>query len=203
MEYYQVKLADMTEKMERMYVLQSVANWQEAQARYGHEREPDAGSSAIEILQRQGLQRQSHPQQDIVEFLNIKVGEHEKMISGLEAKNKVLEEEKKLVEEKCKFEVDNIQSVTQLEIDNLSFQCQKLKSDLVELSSFSAQRDEMSQQLKQTKAFLEKKEVEYRETVHSLERKVLQDKVRPSAHGLEPNEKRDAAESQRGSRKLS
>jgi hypothetical protein len=47
----------------------------------------------------------------------------------------------------------------------------------VELSSFSAQRDEMGLQLKQTKALLEKKENDYRETVHGLERKVLQDKA--------------------------
>ncbi|KAJ3301241.1 hypothetical protein HDV03_001180 [Kappamyces sp. JEL0829] len=168
MEYYQVKLADMTEKMERMYVC---SRWL-----IGRKLKLDTVTSENQTLAR-AQSKFYNDKQDIVEFLNIKVGEHEKMISGLEAKNKVLEEEKKLVEEKCKFEVDNIQSVTQLEIDNLSFQCQKLKSDLVELSSFSAQRDEMSQQLKQTKAFLEKKEVEYRETVHSLERKVLQDKT--------------------------
>ena len=99
------------------------------------------------------------------------------MITSLESRNKTLEDEKRTTEDRCKAQLEYLHSSTQQEIDNLNFQCGKLKTDLIELSSFSAQRDEMSLQLKQTRAFLEKKEQEYRETIHGLERKVLQDKV--------------------------
>lgn len=112
-----------------------------------------------------------------MEFLNIKVGDHERMIASLESRNKSLEEDKRTSEEKFKSQLEYLHQTSQQEIENLTFQCQKLKNDLVELSTFSAQKDEMGQQLKQTKAYLEKKEVEYRETIHALERKVLQDKV--------------------------
>jgi peptidoglycan hydrolase CwlO-like protein len=105
------------------------------------------------------------------------VGDHEKMINTLEARNKVLEEEKRVVDERSKAQLEYLHTTSQQEIENLTFQCGKLRTDLNELSSFSVQKDDMSLQLKQTKAFLEKKEQEYRETIHVLERKILQDKV--------------------------
>ncbi|KAJ3261615.1 hypothetical protein HK103_005453 [Boothiomyces macroporosus] len=115
--------------------------------------------------------------QDIVEFLNIKVGEHERMIASLENKNRTLDQEKKDLELHYQTLIANVERSSQMELDNLNQQCQKFKAELVELSSFSAQKDDMEEQLKQFKILLEKKENEYRETVHNLERKVLQDKT--------------------------
>lgn len=115
--------------------------------------------------------------QDIVEFLNIKVGEHEKMISNLELSNRNLEQEKKDMDASYRKEVVVLQQQSTDEIESLTAQCAKLKSDLAELSSFSVQKSEIEEQLRSLKALLEEKDYEYRETVHNLERKVLQDKV--------------------------
>lgn len=123
------------------------------------------------------------------------------MILTLETKNQGMEEEKKTVEEKHALLTNQIRQAFQLENDNLNGQFQKLKGDLVELSSFTSQKDEMSMQLSQIKSLLDKKEIDYRETIHGLERKVLQDKVQGGVT-LESNEKRDVAEGQRGRCKL-
>jgi hypothetical protein len=114
--------------------------------------------------------------QDIVEFLNIKVGEHEKLISILESKNKTLEEEKKEIERFYKGEYETLTKSLKSENESLNLQMSKYKVELSELSVFSQQKAEIDEQLKQFKLLLEKKEHEYRDTVHSLERKVLQDK---------------------------
>ncbi|KAJ3324013.1 hypothetical protein HDV06_000989 [Boothiomyces sp. JEL0866] len=157
LEYYQVKVSDLMDKLERM-------------------------KAKNENLQKENttLARTQakfySDKQDIVEFLNIKVGEHERMIASLESKNRTLDQEKRDMELHYQTQLANLEKSSQLELENLNQQCQKFKAELVELSSFSAQKDDMEEQLKQFKILLEKKENEYRETVHNLERKVLQDK---------------------------
>ncbi|KAI8924664.1 hypothetical protein BC831DRAFT_436357 [Entophlyctis helioformis] len=139
LEYYEAKVRDMTDKVDRL---------------------PFNGPI----------------QQDIVEFLNIKVGEHEKMIASLESKTRQLEEEKRDLETWSKNEIESTRMSMHSELEILQIQCAKYKAELAELTAFSAKKDEMEQQIKQYKALLEKKESEYRDTIHNLERKVLQDK---------------------------
>jgi myosin heavy subunit len=98
------------------------------------------------------------------------------MISNLEQKNKQLDQERRDIESKMKQEYESLQQTSQDEIDHLNAQCIKLKAELSELTYFSKQKVEIEEQLKQLRHLLEKKEKEYTETVHNLERKVLQDK---------------------------
>ncbi len=95
----------------------------------------------------------------------------------LETKNKVLDEERRQMEELCKIRLNEIQENKQKQVDDLQFQCDKLKLDLAKLSKFSEQRDEMALELFKYKALVESKDIEYRNTIHSLEREILQDKV--------------------------
>ncbi|OAJ44441.1 hypothetical protein BDEG_27667 [Batrachochytrium dendrobatidis JEL423] len=94
----------------------------------------------------------NHDKQDIVEFLNIKVSEHEKMISVLESKAHQLEKEKQDYEIRTKSEMSSLKSAMQSELET------------------------MQTQFIHYKTLLEKKECEYRDTIHNIERKVLQDK---------------------------
>ncbi|KAI8899901.1 hypothetical protein BC833DRAFT_524113 [Globomyces pollinis-pini] len=157
LEYYQVKVSDLNEKLEKFKL--KVENL----------------SKENTTLAKTQAKFYSD-KQDIVEFLNIKVGEHEKMISSLESRNRILEDDKKQMDQEYTTKIDQLNKRYQDEIEQLNNQVMKFKTELVELSSFQVQKDEMEEQLKMYKALLERKENEYRETIHNLERKVLQDK---------------------------
>jgi hypothetical protein len=60
-----------------------------------------------------------------VEFLNIKVLEHEKLLNQFEMKCRSLEEEKVQMEAQCKNDIEHSKAETKLEIDSLSIQCAK------------------------------------------------------------------------------
>ena len=79
-------------------------------------------------------------QQDIVEFLNIKVGEHEKLIYSLETKAKRLETENQQMSQKTDFEIGSLRSTTQAEIDSLGQQCSKYKAELNDLAEFAEKK---------------------------------------------------------------
>ncbi|KAH6591417.1 hypothetical protein BASA61_004928 [Batrachochytrium salamandrivorans] len=157
LEYFETKVRDMTEKIVRM-----------KQKCEDLTKENEALSNAQTKF--------NHDKQDIVEFLNIKVRDHEKMISGLELKAHHLEEEKHDIAIRSKNEVDHIRTSMQLELENMQTQCTKFKSELSELTAFSAKKKEMELQIVQCKDLLENKRIEYRDTIHNIERKVLQDK---------------------------
>ncbi|KAK5667801.1 hypothetical protein QVD99_005646 [Batrachochytrium dendrobatidis] len=118
----------------------------------------------------------NHDKQDIVEFLNIKVSEHEKMISVLESKAHQLEKEKQDYEIRTKSEMSSLKSAMQSELETMQTQCTKYKAELSELTAFSAKKKDLELQVIHYKTLLEKKECEYRDTIHNIERKVLQDK---------------------------
>ena len=121
------------------------------------------------------------------------------MISNLEVKSRRLEEEKRETEMTSKSEIEKIRTCMQSELEILQIQCAKYKSELSELTAFSVKKDEMDQQIKQLRVLLEKKENEYRDTVHNLERKILQDKVKDRflyLKCIESNETRNASKSQ-------
>ena len=96
----------------------------------------------------------------------------------MENKCHALEEEKRGLENKSKQEIEGFKDKVRDEMDSLQLQCAKTKGELNALHDFTVKKDDMEQQLRHYKQLLEKKELEYRDTIHNLERKVLQDKNR-------------------------
>ena len=84
--------------------------------------------------------RFTHDKEDIVEFLNIKVQEHERYIEALEIKSKKLEDEKSHFESKSQGEIQALKDETKNEIESLTSQLFKAKQDLSDLSIFSSQK---------------------------------------------------------------
>lgn len=120
--------------------------------------------------------RTSHDKQDIVEFLNIKVQEHEKHITTLDEKIAQLEQERKEIEQKLLLELDTLSKLSESEKAALSATCAKYKAELDTLADFRAKKDDMELMLITLNRRLELKEKEFKDLVHSMERKVLQDK---------------------------
>jgi hypothetical protein len=118
----------------------------------------------------------NNDKQDIVEFLNIKVGQHEKLIALLEEKVKKLEEENKSLEYKAQHEIDSLKSSSKNEIESLASQCSRYKAELTELTSFAAVKSDMEKKIIMYEELIQKKETEHRGNVHNLERKILQNK---------------------------
>lgn len=117
-EYLEVKISDLTDRYNRY-------------------------KAKCELFQRENeifgksQARFTDDKEDIVEFLNLKVGEHEKLISALEAKIKRLEDENKVLESKAQIEIDSITKNTTEEISSLSTQTTKYKAELLELTKFA------------------------------------------------------------------
>ncbi|TPX38562.1 hypothetical protein SeMB42_g06663 [Synchytrium endobioticum] len=114
--------------------------------------------------------------QDIVEFLNIKVVEHEKHIGTLEQRVRELQNEKKEAIEAAKLEAEEAAIAARTEIDQLQLLNHKYKTDLDSLLEFKSRKDELESMLKSTQTNLDTREREFKNSVHELERKVLQDK---------------------------
>ncbi|TPX33380.1 hypothetical protein SmJEL517_g03761 [Synchytrium microbalum] len=114
--------------------------------------------------------------QDIVEFLNIKVVEHEKHIGALEQRVRELQNEKKEAVEAARMEAEETAIVTRAEIDHFQMLSAKYKTDLDSLLEFKSRKDELESVLKATQTKLDTREREFKNSVHELERKVLQDK---------------------------
>ncbi|KAJ3389949.1 hypothetical protein HDU92_000759 [Lobulomyces angularis] len=118
----------------------------------------------------------SQDRQDIVEFLNIKVQDHEKLINTLEAQIRALEAEKKDMEAAGKQKLNIANEEYKAEVELLHIQCAKYKADLDQLSEFRGRKEDMEFQIRYMRQQLDLKEKEYKEVIHSMERKVLQDK---------------------------
>ncbi|KAJ3182622.1 hypothetical protein HDU87_007960 [Geranomyces variabilis] len=118
----------------------------------------------------------SHDKQDIVEFLNIKVGEHEKQINTMEEKAVQMDQEKADMVKQAQSNLDSAMAEAHKEIDSLQNQCSVYKAQLSDLHNFAARKVELEQQLIYLKGQLEAKERTFKDTVHNIERKVLQDK---------------------------
>ncbi|KAJ3125426.1 ubiquitin-like protein atg8 [Physocladia obscura] len=116
-------------------------------------------------------------EQDIVEFLNIKVREHEEHITNLESKIQQLENEKRSLETKAKADIENATIEWKKEVDNVQTVNAKYKSELDMLLDFKGRKDDLEKQLKNALTLLETREKEYKDVIHSMERKVLQDKT--------------------------
>ncbi|KAJ3390061.1 ubiquitin-like protein atg8 [Entophlyctis sp. JEL0112] len=115
-------------------------------------------------------------QQDIVEFLNIKVREHEEHITNLETTIQKLEEDKRALEEKALADMAHAEEEWHKELDNVRTQNLKYKGELDLLFEFKGRKDELEKQLKNALALLDAREKEYKNVIHTMERKILQDK---------------------------
>ncbi|KAJ3027247.1 hypothetical protein HDV00_011336 [Rhizophlyctis rosea] len=118
----------------------------------------------------------THDKQDIVEFLNIKVGEHEKQINVLEETVRRLEQEKRDAEQRGKDNLDNAMKEAKKEMDGVMQQFGKAKAELADLKKFAEDKVRMEKELDDLKKELKAKERDYKETIYNLERKVLHDK---------------------------
>ncbi|KAI9359308.1 hypothetical protein DFJ73DRAFT_124516 [Zopfochytrium polystomum] len=118
----------------------------------------------------------SYDKQDIVEFLNIKVHEHEEHITQLESKLSDLEEAKRDQELKAKSDFEAATLEWKSELDQCQTQSARYKAELDQLSDFKERKEDMENQLRRALVALEVKEKEYKDSIHSMERKMLQDK---------------------------
>lgn len=118
----------------------------------------------------------SQDRQDIVEFLNIKVQEHEKHICSLEQQVANLENEKRELEANARIKLDQTIDEKQQEIEQMHIQCAKYKTDLDQLSEFRGRKEDMEMQIRFLKNLVESKEKEHKDIIHTMERKILQDK---------------------------
>ncbi|KAJ3129332.1 hypothetical protein HK098_001744 [Nowakowskiella sp. JEL0407] len=75
-----------------------------------------------------------------------------------------------------KHDLETTTSLLQSELDSLHTLCAKYKSELEQLSEFKSQKKDLELQLLKNKQLLEQKEKEFKDTVHLMERKILQDK---------------------------
>lgn len=132
-----------------------------------------AAANALSSLQTAQL----GDKEDIVEFLNIRVKDHEKLIASLQLKIKDLECERKSSDEIHKEERLKSEDAAFCALESMTSQCQKLKVELTDVSKFVVQRDSLLTELSNIKITLESKENEYRNNVHGLERKILLDKT--------------------------
>ncbi|KXS11444.1 hypothetical protein M427DRAFT_35818, partial [Gonapodya prolifera JEL478] len=118
----------------------------------------------------------SHDKQDIVEFLNIKVSEHEHHIAALEERIKHLNHDHSRKIEKLQAAAEDAADGAKQEIDQLTSVNMKMKAELESLQDFKKRKVEMENEVESLRAQLVEKEQTYKDTIHSLERKILQDK---------------------------
>ncbi|KAJ3317108.1 hypothetical protein HDU93_004196, partial [Gonapodya sp. JEL0774] len=118
----------------------------------------------------------SHDKQDIVEFLNLKVSEHERQIASLEDRIERLLTDHSHQVERLKATAEDAAEEARNEAERLSHMVAKQEKELEMLNDFKRRKGEMEQEVEALKAQLVEKERAYKEAIHSLERKVLQDK---------------------------
>lgn len=87
-----------------------------------------------------------------------------------------MEEENKALEYRSQHEIDSIKSSSKHEIETLTNQCARYKTELTELTSFAAVKTEMEKKIILYEELIQNKESEHRSTCHNLEKKVLQNK---------------------------
>jgi len=120
----------------------------------------------------------SQNKKDIVEFLNVKVIEHEQHITELAERIKELEQEKLMVEENGKMELEKLKEEHTTVIENLTFQNTKYKTELEELSQFKINKKKMETEIENLKRTIVENEEEYKTTIYNMEKRMLQDKTK-------------------------
>ncbi|ORX49744.1 hypothetical protein BCR36DRAFT_412708 [Piromyces finnis] len=120
----------------------------------------------------------SQNKKDIVEFLNVKVIEHEQHITELADRIKELEEEKSMIEENGRMELEKLKQEHDVVVENLNFQNTKYKSELDELNQFKINKKKMEAEIETLKKTIIDNEEEYKKTIYNMEKKMLQDKTK-------------------------
>jgi hypothetical protein len=118
----------------------------------------------------------SQDRQDIVEFLNIKLQEQEKHATAQEEVIRLLQNDKKELEVGCRVKIEGVVEQSKIEVEQMNIQCAKYKTDLDQLSEFRGRKDDLDKQIRVLNGTLEQKEKEYKDIIHTMERKILQDK---------------------------
>ncbi|KAJ3331684.1 hypothetical protein HDU76_002486 [Blyttiomyces sp. JEL0837] len=114
--------------------------------------------------------------QDSIDFLTIGVRKNEEKILSLEAKIHDLEDEKRQMELKAISDLEKAQMEWKLELEQVQNQSRGYKAELDQLSDFKGRKEDLENSLKRALTMLEVKEKEYKDIIHNMERKVLQDK---------------------------
>ncbi|KAG4097135.1 hypothetical protein H8356DRAFT_431290 [Neocallimastix lanati (nom. inval.)] len=120
----------------------------------------------------------SQNKKDIVEFLNIKVVEHEQHITELLRRIKELEDEKIMIKENRKIELEKLQQEHDEVVTNLNIQNTKYKTELDELTKFKANKKKMETEMEDLRKTIIENEEEYKKTIYNMEKKMLQDKTK-------------------------
>ncbi|KAG4108603.1 hypothetical protein H8356DRAFT_1021605 [Neocallimastix lanati (nom. inval.)] len=115
----------------------------------------------------------SQNKKDIVEFLNVKVVEHEQHITELAEKITKLENEKLMLEE-----IEKLKQEHDMVVENLNFQNTKYKTELDELTQFKINKKKMETEMENLKKTITENEEEYKKTIYNMEKKMLQDKTK-------------------------
>ncbi|KAI8850655.1 hypothetical protein BC829DRAFT_388601 [Chytridium lagenaria] len=158
LEIYEAKVRDLTEKLNRLCVVFDLL-----------------ASKMMALGKAQA--KFSSDKQDIVEFLNIKVREHEEQITLLEQKVRAQEDEMRERDMKAKADLEHAISEGKRELEQAQNLGARYKAELDQLFEFKGRKDELEFQLKRTTLLLESKEKEYKISFIPMERKVLQDKM--------------------------
>lgn len=87
-----------------------------------------------------------------------------------------MQNDKRELEATCKQKIEQVVAEKQAEVEQMNIQCAKYKTDLDQLSEFRGKKDDLEKQIRILKNTLEEKEKEYKEVIHTMERKILQDK---------------------------
>ena len=114
--------------------------------------------------------------QDIIEFLNIKVREHEHQIQVMRDTVATIQQEKIDIENTAAKKVATTIADSNEKVESMAAQIRAYKAELEQLSEFKSSRDLMANQILALKTLLETRERENKEMIHTMERKILQDK---------------------------
>ncbi|KAI8821531.1 uncharacterized protein EV422DRAFT_619856 [Fimicolochytrium jonesii] len=156
-EVFEARVRDLTEKLERYRTRCEVLS---------------AENDALGKAQT----KSSHDKQDIVEFLNIKVTEHERQITALEHRITTLDAEKAEMASAHAQKIEDAVAESRNEVESLQGVVGGLKAQLSDLGGFASQKTDLETALRTLRTQLETKERTYKDTIHNIERKVLQDK---------------------------
>ena len=124
----------------------------------------------------QDLGTVSGDKDDIISYLKTVISTHEMTISNLEKKLSDSDQSQKDLVKTNEAQIKLINDAHTIQVEKVSMELQAARLELSDLSKFTLEKQELYTQLKTTKALLEKTEVEYRTTIHALERKITLDK---------------------------
>lgn len=113
---------------------------------------------------------------DIVEFLNLRVGEHQSKIEELEKDIAKVEREKESSLRQCVQNSEKTQAQMRKEIEQMNVEISKYKANIDQISDFRSRKEEMEQQIALLRETLDQKVTEYKGTINEMHRKAVMEK---------------------------